>query len=300
MDRNFTNGNFVDEEDGRGESYELPPVALTRRPGTARPRRAFRRGLPDRRGRRVLVAVGAVLVSLGAALSLTWFLTQPEHRPTALVLPGPGRSTATPTRTHTGTRAPTATDTGPRARNTSSASASSTGSPSGTPTSTASTTASTAAARPPSGPARATGPGAGPGPGPSGTTGGGRTTGPRHGGTGTSPTPGGSGSGTSAPPRRTGRAETEGNRHGADTFANHTSASGAGPHLGYLVTVTVTCKVYDPAIGSASPGGYWYLIASPPWSGGYFAVANTFLNGDPVSGPYTHDVDTSVPDCPAS
>ncbi|MEW2255313.1 hypothetical protein [Streptomyces sp. NPDC047869] len=45
------------------------------------------------------------------------------------------------------------------------------------------------------------------------------------------------------------------------------------------------------------PGGYWYRIASPPWSDTYYAVANTFLNGDPPEGPYSHDVDEKVPDC---
>ncbi len=59
----------------------------------------------------------------------------------------------------------------------------------------------------------------------------------------------------------------------------------------------VTCKVYDPSIVSATPDGYWYRIASSPWSNAYYAVANTFMNGDPPNGPYTHNTDFNVPDC---
>ena len=84
---------------------------------------------------------------------------------------------------------------------------------------------------------------------------------------------------------------------GANTFANYHNASGMGPHIASQAWVQVTCKVYDPTIQSASPGGYWYRIHSGPWNDQYYAVANTFWNGDPPGGPYTHSFDAAVPDC---
>jgi hypothetical protein len=89
----------------------------------------------------------------------------------------------------------------------------------------------------------------------------------------------------------------EGNRNGADTFADYRNASQPGPHIAFEQPVEVSCKVHAPTIESARPGGYWYRIASPPWNDNYYAVANTFLNGDPVEGPYTHHFDPEVPDC---
>ena len=84
---------------------------------------------------------------------------------------------------------------------------------------------------------------------------------------------------------------------GANTFTDPDNASGMGPKIAPGQYVQVTCKLYDPSILSASPGGYWYKIASSPWDNQYYAVANTFLNGDPWAGPYTHPTDLSVPDC---
>jgi hypothetical protein len=69
-----------------------------------------------------------------------------------------------------------------------------------------------------------------------------------------------------------------------------------GPKIAAGAYVLVSCKLYDPSIASANPGGYWYRIASSPWKNLYYAVANTFLNGDPWGGPYTHPTDFSVPD----
>ena len=84
---------------------------------------------------------------------------------------------------------------------------------------------------------------------------------------------------------------------GANTFTDPNNASGMGQKIAPGQYVQVTCKLFDPSIGSASPGGYWYLIASSPWDNQYYAVANTFLNGDPWGGPYTHPTDLSVPNC---
>jgi hypothetical protein len=111
----------------------------------------------------------------------------------------------------------------------------------------------------------------------------------------------GAGTGTPAPataaPART-VTEQEGS-HGANTFQDVANASGEGPKIPAMAYVQVTCKVLPAStIGSAYPDGYWYLIASPPWGNQYYAVANTFWNGDvPGHLPYTHNEDPNVPDC---
>jgi hypothetical protein len=85
---------------------------------------------------------------------------------------------------------------------------------------------------------------------------------------------------------------------GADTFLNPENASGKGTKIQPDGRVQVSCKVYAPQVESANPDGYWYRIASSPWDDNYYAVANTFWNGD-VAGqpPYTHNTDFAVPDC---
>lgn len=93
--------------------------------------------------------------------------------------------------------------------------------------------------------------------------------------------------------------EQEGH-HGVDTFTNHHNASGVGPRIDPGAWVDVSCKVYDPYIASVNPDGYWYRIASAPWSDQYYSPANTFMNGDPWDGPYTHNTDFNVPDCGAA
>lgn len=85
---------------------------------------------------------------------------------------------------------------------------------------------------------------------------------------------------------------------GANTFTNPYNASGMGVKIAPYQWVEVTCKVHAPQIASANPDGYWYRIASPPWSNAYYAVANTFWNGDiPGQRPYTHNTDWAVPNC---
>ena len=84
---------------------------------------------------------------------------------------------------------------------------------------------------------------------------------------------------------------------GAGTFSDPHSASGPGSKIAPGQYVLVSCKLYDPSIASIKPGGYWYRIASKPWNNKYYAAANTFLNGDPWGGPYTHPTDLDVPNC---
>ena len=110
----------------------------------------------------------------------------------------------------------------------------------------------------------------------------------------TSPPPGPTVTPTPIPPKT--YSEQEGH-YGANTFTNPYNASGMGPKIPAGAWVQVVCKVYAPQIQSANPDGYWYRIASSPWNSVYYAVANTFMNGDPWGGPYTHNTDFNVPDC---
>ncbi len=85
---------------------------------------------------------------------------------------------------------------------------------------------------------------------------------------------------------------------GANTFTNPYNASGMGPKIPPYGYVEVSCKVYAPQIISANPDGYWYRIRSSPWNDSYYAVANTFWNGDiPGQKPYVHNTDFAVRDC---
>lgn len=111
-------------------------------------------------------------------------------------------------------------------------------------------------------------------------------------GGGSGPTDGGS----SPPPPPT-YTETETFHHPVNTFLNNHNASGLGPPIVAGQSVQVSCKVYDPTILSVNPDGYWYRIASSPWNNAFYSPANTFLDGDPPDGPYTHNTDFNVPDC---
>jgi lysophospholipase L1-like esterase len=108
---------------------------------------------------------------------------------------------------------------------------------------------------------------------------------------------GSGGSGTPQPPAPTNHLEQETPNHPVNTFTNYHNASGMGPAIAAGQWVEVSCRVYDPTIASVNPDGYWYRIASPPWSNSYYSPANTFMNGDPYGGPYTHNTDFSVPVC---
>jgi hypothetical protein len=106
-----------------------------------------------------------------------------------------------------------------------------------------------------------------------------------------SPTP------PSSPPAPSNHAEQETPNHPVNTFTNYHNASGMGPAIAAGQWVEVSCRVYDPTIGSVNPDGWWYRIAGSPWNNAYYSPANTFMNGDPYGGPYTHNTDFSVPVC---
>jgi hypothetical protein len=100
----------------------------------------------------------------------------------------------------------------------------------------------------------------------------------------------------SSPPPAPTWTEQEGTR-GASTFKDPTNASGPGPSIPAMGYVTVLCRVYAPQISSANPDGYWYKLGGS-FGGVYYAVANTFWNGDiPGHTPYTHNTDFAVALC---
>jgi hypothetical protein len=87
---------------------------------------------------------------------------------------------------------------------------------------------------------------------------------------------------------------------GASTFLDPSGATGPGPRIEPNTWVDVSCKLRPATtIQSAYPDGYWYLIASSPWNNQYYAVANTFWNGDTPMTPRDqwHNTDISIPDC---
>ena len=98
------------------------------------------------------------------------------------------------------------------------------------------------------------------------------------------------------PPPPTWR-EQETPNHPVNTFTNYHNASGMGTPVAAGQWVDVACRVYDPTIASSNPDGWWYRIHSSPWNDRYFATANTFMNGDPYGGPYTHNTDFNVAVC---
>jgi hypothetical protein len=60
----------------------------------------------------------------------------------------------------------------------------------------------------------------------------------------------------------------------------------------------VSCRVYADTVPNIRPDGYWYRLADQPWDNKYYAIAKNFMNGDQAGGPYTHNTDLAVPDCP--
>jgi surface antigen len=91
-------------------------------------------------------------------------------------------------------------------------------------------------------------------------------------------------------------AEQEGH-YGVNTFTNPNNASGMGTKIAAGQIVQVSCRLYAPQIQSVNPDGWWYRVASSPWNDAYYSPANTFMNGDPWNGPYTHPTDLAVRVC---
>ncbi|MEQ3551770.1 hypothetical protein WIS52_14950 [Pseudonocardia nematodicida] len=88
---------------------------------------------------------------------------------------------------------------------------------------------------------------------------------------------------------------------GTPTYSNPLGGAADGPPVGPLQRVEVSCKVYAVPFASAYPDGYFYRLEGAPWFGRYYAVANSFQNGDPIpsDGRAPTNTDPAVPDCPA-
>lgn len=100
-------------------------------------------------------------------------------------------------------------------------------------------------------------------------------------------------------PPGTGLVEREGSR-GAPTFTDPLDPTTAGVEVPPWSYVRITCRTMTTptAIPTAYRDGWVYLIESAPWHDKYYAVANTFWNGDvPGDTPYQHNEDMSVPVC---
>jgi hypothetical protein len=100
-----------------------------------------------------------------------------------------------------------------------------------------------------------------------------------------------------APPGTSPVAEQETPTHTAETFTSYHEPYSYGPSISAGQWIEVSCQVYNPTDPLGDPGGFWYLLATDPWSNAYFAPARTFMNGDPENGPYTHYTDLAVPEC---
>jgi len=82
------------------------------------------------------------------------------------------------------------------------------------------------------------------------------------------------------------------------TWTDYSDAGGSeGPSIPSNATVQILCKVtgFQVADGNTS----WYLVASSPWSDGYYASADAFYNNGATSGSLigTPFVDPNVPNC---
>jgi hypothetical protein len=83
------------------------------------------------------------------------------------------------------------------------------------------------------------------------------------------------------------------------TWSSYTTGGGAeGPSIAAGETVAITCKLTGFAVADGNT--WWYLIASSPWNGAYYASADAFYNDGQTSGPLqgTPFVDPTVPLCP--
>jgi len=104
--------------------------------------------------------------------------------------------------------------------------------------------------------------------------------------------------GSPSPPRSAETwSETTGGVTHTWTNTNYTNAGGTQgssiPHSN--VTVEVACRLTGFAVADGNP--WWYRIASAPWSGSFYASADTFYNDGATSGSLvgTPLVDPSVP-----
>ena len=85
------------------------------------------------------------------------------------------------------------------------------------------------------------------------------------------------------------------------TWTDYASAGGTeGPSISSNATVQITCRAVGFAVADGNT--WWYLIASSPWSGSYWASADAFYNNGATSGTLhgTPFVDSAVATCSGS
>lgn len=82
-----------------------------------------------------------------------------------------------------------------------------------------------------------------------------------------------------------------------NTFRDPRTFAGLGTPVHAGQKIEVVCRFYDPHAPPSVKPGWWYLIASSPWKGYYYTVANSYLNGEPPEGPHIANVDPGVPEC---
>ncbi len=86
-----------------------------------------------------------------------------------------------------------------------------------------------------------------------------------------------------------------------NTWSDYADASGTqGPTISGNQTVQVACRTSGFTV--ADGNSWWYLIASSPWSGSYYASADAFYNNGQTSGSLqgTPFYDPAVPTCNGS
>jgi transcriptional regulator with XRE-family HTH domain len=74
----------------------------------------------------------------------------------------------------------------------------------------------------------------------------------------------------------------------AHTWGDPTQLTGAGAPLGPRQSIQVLCRVRGYIVQDGDP--WWYLIASAPWNGHFYATSDAFYNNGATSG----SVDTGV------
>jgi len=84
---------------------------------------------------------------------------------------------------------------------------------------------------------------------------------------------------------------------GARTFRNPLAFGGEGKRVTARQHVQVVCRFQQLDAPASVQPGWWYLIASPPWNRQYYSPANSYLNGDPLKGPYLTNVNSGIPVC---
>jgi Cutinase len=97
---------------------------------------------------------------------------------------------------------------------------------------------------------------------------------------------------------KAGRTHAESSGSIVHTWTDYANAGGReGPNIASSETVQVECRVEGFRVEDGDT--WWYLIASSPWSGTYYASADAFYNNGQTAGSLrgTPFVDLTVPEC---